>query len=77
MENIALFVGVASAIIGTIGGYTVIIYKIATLMSIINRNVTITEDVHRIVLKQEERITDIDQRLLVIETQHKMNHGKE
>jgi len=77
MNEIATIVGVSVGILGILGGYTTLIYRIGVLTSTINKNSTLILDVRNIVVNQDERIDNVESRLLIIETQHRMNHGKE
>ena len=77
MNEIATIVGVSVGILGILGGYTTLIYRIGVLTSTINKNSTLILDVRNIVVNQDERIDNVESRLLIIETQHRMNHRNE
>ena len=72
MESISLIVGIAAGIIGLVGGYTVLIFKIGQLTSQLNQNTALIIEVREIVVNDKKRIEGLEERILVLETEHKM-----
>ena len=72
MESISLIVGIAAGIIGLVGGYTVLIFKIGQLTSRLNQNTALIIEVREIVVNDKKRIEGLEERILVLETEHKM-----
>jgi hypothetical protein len=72
-ETIAI-VSLIGGILAILGGYTTLVYKIATLTATINDNTKLILEVRNIVVNQDARMDKVETRLTIIETQHASFH---
>ena len=66
---------IAGLAITIIGSYTWLIYKIGQLTAQLNQNTALILEVREIVVNDKRKIEELEERILIIETQHSMNHG--
>ena len=71
----ATIIAMATLAVSIIGGYTFLVYKLGVVMSQLNHNTALILEVREIVVDDKKRIEELEARMLVIETQHKINHG--
>jgi len=83
---------VASIVLGIVGGYTVLVFKIATLTATLSQNTALIIDVRNIVVNQDDRMDKLergmmgkaerlelellDRRLIQLETKHDELHRR-
>lgn len=74
MNETLTIISIVSGVVGLLIIYTRLVFSIATLNSKLQENTTILTKIELLLSNYDERIDDIDSRLIKLEAEHHMTH---
>lgn len=72
--SFAEIIGACVAVLGVLGSYTLLVYKIGALTSTINANSALILEVRNIVINQDDRLDLIEKDIVKLKTTCNLNH---